>query len=354
MPSPVPSPLRRTGRVLGWLLALGGTPAFATPPAAAQADPLAAFTAEVEKGRLGGVTGALLSQHGQVVLEAYAPGNRAETKHDIRSATKSITAILVGELIADGRLRGVDVRLSELLPTEFRHIAAGDARREITVEDVLTMRTGLACDDWVPASVGHEGKMYETSDWVAFLLSQPLAHEVGEHFSYCTGGVVALGRVIERLSGQSVPQLAEQRLFAPLGITGARWAETPAGHTDTGGHLRLTLRDLHRIGQLVLAGGRWQGEELIEASWLKRMTSEHTDVPGRPSRYGYLWWSNRSPPGGPEYRLLFAHGNGGNFVIVVPELGIVAAFTGKSYGSPEQFLPARLLVETLIPALASR
>lgn len=325
------------------------------PVAADPPEPLAAFAAEIEKGRLAGVTGALLSRRGQVVVEAYAPGNGAATRHDIRSATKSITAILVGELIEDGKLKGVDTRLSALLPDEFRHMDPQDPRRDITVEDVLTMRTGLACDDWVPASVGHEDKMYGTADWVAFLLRQPLAHEIGKHFSYCTGGVVALGRVIERLAGRGVPDLAEERLFGPLGIEDPRWEKTKAGHTDTGGHLRLTLRDLHRLGQLVLAGGEWEGRRLIESSWLKRMTTEHTDVPGRASRYGYLWWLNRAPDGSePDYRLVYAHGNGGNFVFVVPELGIVAAFTGRSYNSPEQFVPARLLVERLIPALVSR
>lgn len=332
------------------LLALALAPSGGAAAAAPEA--LAGFARSLAAGDYPGVTGALVSRGGGILVEAYARGYGPDRQHDIRSATKSVTAILVGELLEDGRLESLDTPLSELLPEEFGRIPLQDPRRAISVEDVLTMRTGLACDDWVPSSVGHEDKMYETPDWVAFLLRQPLSHEVGEHFSYCTGGVVALGRVIERLSGRSVPQLADERLFGPLGIEGARWAETPTGHTDTGGHLRLTLRDLHRVGQLILAGGEWEGERLIRSSWVESMTSEHTTVPGRASRYGYLWWLNRSPPEGPPYRLLFAHGNGGNFVFVVPELEVVAAFTGRNYNSPEQFLPARLLVETLIPALA--
>lgn len=311
--------------------------------------------AEIEKGlaenEFKGITGGIVSLGGEVMLEAYAPGNGADKRHDIRSATKSITALLVGELIEDGSLRTVKTKLSTILLEEFARLDKDDRRRDLTVEDALTMRTGLACNDWVPSSVGHEDKMYRTKDWAAFLLSQPVAYERGEHFSYCTGGVVLLGRVIEKLSGKNVPDFALERLFGPLGVTGARWEKTPKGHTDTGGHLRLTLRDLHTIGLLVHAGGKWNGQQLISSEWLSETLDEQTRIPERRERYGYLWWMDSGTVKGKDVSLLYAHGNGGNFIFIVPELDLVAAFTGKNYGKPTQFIPNRLVAQRMVPAL---
>ncbi len=306
---------------------------------------------ELQEGEHKGITGGMVSIGAQTVFEAYASGYNAERKHDIRSATKSITALLVGDLVADGKLKSVKTRLSKLLPDEFAHMEKKDPRRDITIEDALTMRTGLACHDWVPASLGHEDKMYKTRDWAAFLLSQPMAYERGEHFSYCTGGVVLLGRVIEKLSGKPVPEFAEERLFGPLGISGARWEKTPKGHTDTGGHLRLTLRDLHTLGLLVQAGGVWNGEQIIDPKWLREATSEQTSVYERRERYGYLWWRDGGEVKGKDVTLLYAHGNGGNFIFIVPELELVAAFTGKNYGKNTQFIPNQLVARRMIPAL---
>lgn len=305
----------------------------------------------LENGDYDGITGGMLTIGDELMFEAYAAGYNADRRHDIRSATKSITALLVGELVADGALKRIKTKISALLPQEFAHMAKDDPRRDITVKDALTMRTGLACNDWVPASLGHEDKMYKTRDWMEFLLTKPLAYERGKHFSYCTGGVVLLGRVIEKLSGQPVPAFAEARLFGPLGIEGARWEKTPTGHTDTGGHLRLTLRDLHKIGRLVHAGGAWNGEEIVDPKWLREATSDQTQVYGRREKYGYLWWRDGGNINGKDVSLLYAHGNGGNFIFIVPELDLVAAFTGKNYGKSSQFIPNRLIAQQIIPAL---
>jgi len=324
---------------------------YCSPVFAEQGDPVAAIGHRLEAGDYKGITGGMVAVDGKYLFEAYAPGNNPDKRHDIRSATKSVTALLVGELVEDGLLASPKKRFSEILPEVFAQLAKDDPRRDIRIADALTMRTGLACNDWAPASVGHEDKMYKTRDWTAFLLSQPMAHERGKHFSYCTGGVVLLGRVIERLTGRPVPAYANERLFAPLGISGARWEKTPKGFTDTGGHLRLTLSDLHKIGQLMLAGGVWEGEQLVAPKWIEAATSKQTDVYERRQKYGYLWWLDTGEVKGQPVSLMYAHGNGGNFIFIVPELKLVAAFTGKNYGKPSQFIPMQLLSQEIVPAL---
>ena len=322
----------------------------ATVPASA-IDEIDAVASDLTEGKYKGITGGMVSVGAETLFESYAPGYSADKKHDVRSATKSITALLIGELITDRTLKNIDTKLSKLLPDEFAHMSQSDLRRDITVEDALTMRTGLACNDWAPASVGHEDKMYKTRDWAAFLLSQPLAYERGKHFSYCTGGVVLLGRVIEKLAGISVPEFADERLFGPLGIQSAEWEKTPKGYTDTGGHLRLTLRDLHTIGRLVLAKGIWDDQQIVDDKWLSAATAMQTPIPERREKYGFLWWRDSGEVKGKSITLLYAHGNGGNFIFVVPELDLVAAFTGKNYGKPTQFIPNRIVAQQIVPIL---
>ncbi len=327
---------------------------IAMQPVAAFADEIDAVALEIASGKMDGVTGMTISIGGEVVASAAAPGEDAGKAQDIRSATKSITSLLIGALIDDQLLKSVDEPVSALLPEEFASIGSGDPRRKITVENLLTMRSGLACDDWAPASVGHEDKMYETKNWTAFLLSQPMAHERGKHFSYCTGGVVLLGRVIEKLSGESVPAFAERRLFAPLGIEDARWARTPEGGTDTGGHIRLSVRDLEKIGRLVLTGGQWEGRQVISRAWTETATTKHTDIAERKFDYGYLWWLDAIERDGVSYPVTFAMGNGGNFIFVLPKQNAVVAFTANNFNSPRQFVPAELLRDRILAALIER
>ncbi len=338
-------------RLLTLIVLLCGNNALAVDMPEEAKGVMADIAAGLEKGEYKGITGGMVSVGGEIVFEAYAPGNGREKRHDIRSATKSITALLIGELLEDGSLKSVKAKLSDLLPEEFEHLPKGDPRRGIRVEDALTMRTGLACNDWAPASVGHEDKMYNTGDWASFLLTKPMAYERGKHFSYCTGGVVLLGRVIEKLSGMPVPDYANARLFGPLGIEGASWEKTPKGYTDTGGHLRLKLGDLHAIGMLIHAGGVWNDERLVADRWLKAATSEQTRIYERREQYGYLWWMDGGTVKGKDVSLLYAHGNGGNFIFIVPELDLVAAFTGKNYGKSSQFIPNRLVAQQIVPSL---
>ena len=331
-------------RVLAALLCL----VFAA--GAARAGAIEDVAAAVAAGEYEGVTGFVLSIDGEIVARGAADG---EAKlHDIRSATKSVTALLIGAAVDRGLIENVDVRVADILPEDFAALGEDDEKRRLTLRDLMTMRTGLACDDWVPASVGHEDRMYKTKDWTAFFLSQPFAHDRSEHFSYCTGGVVMLGRVLEKAAGEPVPVFAQRVLFGPLGIENVRWDETPEGGTDTGGHLRISTGDLHRIGMLVAAGGEWNGEQVISRRWIDEMLSKQTDVYERKFDYGLLWWLDTMNEAGEQIQ--FAMGNGGNLVFILPERGVVATFTAKNYNSPEQFLPAQILREKILPALPPR
>lgn len=301
---------------------------------------------KIETAQLGQVTGVKISNihTGKTYLEAYAPNIDDDQSHDIRSATKGVTALIIGTLVDSKKLS-----VSQSVGEFFTDKNWPDTINQLTINQLLTMRSGLACNDWVNASVGHEDKMYQTENWLSFWSKIPKAYEPGQHFSYCTGNVIALGALISHVAKVPLPEYAKQVIFNKLSIKTARWQLTPSGLADSGGHLKLTLSDFHKIGILVANKGVWHGNRLVSAEWIAKMTQPHTSIYERPEKYGYLWWRYTYSEREDSIEVIYAHGNGGNFTFIIDSLDLVVTFTGKAYGTAQQFIPFRFLLNKIIP-----
>lgn len=314
----------------------------------------------IDSGEFVKITSVVIGSDDTILCERYFAECDAASLMNTRSATKTVTSLLIGQAIDGGFLSGVDVPVVSFFE-DLRPLDNPDPRKDrITVEDLLTMSSCLECNDSNEFSRGNEERMYPIEDWVKFTLDLPVRsyHFDGRpedspfsrSFSYCTAGTVVLGALLERATDTRVPDFAEKHLFKPLGIERVRWQFSPLGVAMTGGGLELAGRDLLKLGQLVLNRGRWEGRQVVSEEWIKTSTRPHVEA-GEDTTYGYLWWLRNMGQVGEQTPAVLMQGNGGNKVAVFPKLGMVTVITSTNYSTRGMHAQTdRLLNEFIVPA----
>ncbi|MGH7650527.1 MAG: serine hydrolase domain-containing protein [Gemmatimonadaceae bacterium] len=300
--------------------------------------------------------GILVYRNGKLVIEEYFYGYNRDRPHQMRSASKSIVSALVGIAIDRGMLESDTALVTAHLP--YRHYENPDPRKDrLTLRDLLTMRSGLACNDWDESSPGNESRMYESSDWVKFVLDLPIVDSPGARGSYCSGNVAVVGRIVERAAGMSLPSFAQKNLFTPLGISArnVRWNYTlSSSNAATFAQLYMRPRDMLKIGILFQQQGNWEGRQLISRQWITRSTAHWSHVGDQD--YGYFWWHqwvNVATKAGPHrVNMIVATGNGGQKIFLVPSLDLIVVMTGGNYNS--QSPASTIMINDLLPAILSK
>jgi CubicO group peptidase (beta-lactamase class C family) len=315
---------------------------------------IAGMVGRVIDGSYPDVHSILVYRAGKLVVEEYFYGYNRDRTHQMRSATKSVVSALVGIAIDRGALANESELVTKRLP--YASYANPDPRKDaLTLRDLLTMQTGLACDDWDGKSPGNESLVYLSEDWVKFVLDLPMIADPGTHGSYCSGGVSVAGRIVERATGKSLPMFAQENLFGPLGIRGDdyRWNYTlSSSNAATFAQLYLRPRDMLKLGILFQQQGSWKGRQVISRDWVKRSTGEWSTVGDQ--KYGYFWWHQwvmaQSPSGPRRVDMVVATGNGGQKIYLVPSLDLIVVLTGGNYNtqSPAMSILARDLFPSLL------
>jgi CubicO group peptidase (beta-lactamase class C family) len=284
----------------------------------------------------------LVSQHGQLMFERYYNGRRVNQPANIKSASKSVISALIG--IAIERTLIPDVRTP--LVTYFPELAMDpDARkRAITIEDLLTMRSGLEGTSNV-----NYGAWVTSRNWVRHALARPMFAAPGEVMEYSTGNSHLLSAILTKATAMSTWEFANEALFKPLGSAVPQWPRDPQGIYFGGNDMLMTPRQMVMFGELYLHRGRLNGRQIVPGRWVakscegrarefrprertgRRTPADFVD-PMRDRKYGYSWWVHEL--GGHD--TCFAWGYGGQYIFVVPDLDMVIVTTAAPDVSEER------------------
>lgn len=262
--------------------------------------------------------------------------NMIPERHVLHSTSKSFTSALIGIAIDKGYIESAQVRFLDLF--DYTDYQNWDPRKaDITLEDALTMRFGFRWDEWSRPYTDPLNDLVNLEnnnfDWPKALLDLPMASDPGTTFAYNTAGTIAIGKALENATGERLGRFANTYLFLPMQITDARWW-SPYSLANGGSGLFLRTRDLAKFGQLYLAGGVWQGQQLISAEWLADSVLRRVDLSADltfSEGYGYQWWLDELPYKGQLLETWVTSGYGGQYLFVIPALELVVAFTGHNY-----------------------
>jgi CubicO group peptidase (beta-lactamase class C family) len=296
------------------------------------------------------VHAVLVARGGKLVFERYFKGSDeingrrvesvafdADTLHNIKSATKGIASLALGIAIDRGLIRSVNEPIFSFFP-ELSDLRSPEKER-IQLVHALTMTMGLKWVEAIPSNEddNDEVRMHMASDPCRYVLGLPATTPPGQEYFYNTGALTLVSAIVRKATGRTLDEFARETLFQPLGITSVEWVRVK-GDSDAGGGLRLRPRDMAKIGQLVLAGGRWNDSQIVSKAWIETSTAPKIEATGG-QFYGYLWFLGRSLPNGREVHWAGALGRGGQSIRIVPELDLVVVVTAGYYQdySPQAF-----------------
>jgi CubicO group peptidase (beta-lactamase class C family) len=274
----------------------------------------------------------LVVRAGAIAAERYAPGFARDTPLPGWSMAKSAAAVLAGVLVAEGKLASErPVRLAAWS-------AEGDPRAAITLGQLLHMSSGLEFDERYADPLSDVVRMLAaTGDAAGFAAAKPLAHPPGARYAYASGTTNVLMLAMRERIADDRAYLAFPRraLFDRVGMTSAL-VEVDAAGTFVGSSLMFaTARDWARLGLLVLRDGRWNGERVLPAGWVRVMTPPAPAAPE--GEYAAHWWLKLGPNRGADARArrlppdaFHAAGHGGQFVTVVPSRDAVVVRLGHA------------------------
>ena len=330
------------------------------------AEPVDRFIEELKAGKYGKVDHFLLIRHGRIVADQridhdYAalaktydpedlispnPSNplydydnpdlhpyyQGTDLHTLQSVTKSVTSAALGIAVDEDVIDGVEVKAMPFFD-QYAFDRSDPRKQEMTLEDLLTMRSGIEWETEGGYSQGtHSTVLLEGSDkWIQYVVDQPMDQNPGTVYEYNDGASVLIGKILRVATGKRADEWAREKLFNPIGIDDFFWKITPDGETDTEGGLFLSAHDLARLGYLFLREGVWNGKQVISKDWVQQSVNPivqdtSPDNPESSFGYGYQWWVHEHEEGQP---IVFGgRGFGGQSVTVFPESDVVAVFLG--------------------------
>jgi CubicO group peptidase (beta-lactamase class C family) len=293
--------------------------------------------------------GILVARHGKLVLEEYFLGEHADRPHDTRSGSKTIATAVLGAAMHAGMKVGPETSVFATMGEESPTL--DPRKRAMNVGHLLTMTSGLDCDDnsgtYHPGSENTLTGQDTNPDWLRLVLGLKMLRDPGAQFAYCSINSYLAGEVVARATGRSFLDLTWELLGAPLQMGRYHVSLTPLGAAYMGGGTRYLPRDFLKLAQLYANGGTWNGRRILSQAWIEESIKPRFQA-GPTSQNGYLWWSIEYPYQGRRVRAYYAAGNGGQYSMFIPELGLVVGAYGGNYAERAGSITVRELIPNYI------
>jgi CubicO group peptidase (beta-lactamase class C family) len=321
--------------------------------------------------RAANIHGVVIVRRGRLVLERYYEGDdqvrddqgrtrseritfSPERSHELRSVTKSIVGLLYGIALGEGKVPALDQLLLAQFP-QYADLPDMSQRRRWTIAHAITMTLGTDWDEDLSYDDPRNGQtaMEAAPDRYRYVLEQPIVAVAGDRWIYCGGATALIGKILEKGTGQSLHDYARTVLFDPLGSGPSGWRVGRDGERNFASGLGMRPRDLARIGQMLLDGGRAGERQIVPAEWLEASFRPAVRINDR-RQYGYHWYLGEVAFNGPEGRRragwIGAIGNGGQRLIVFPQLELVVVITAGNYNQRNR-APDDVFNEVILPGL---
>ena len=325
----------------------------------------------VLSGRASNIHGVVIARRGHLVLEKYYEGEDVvrderggphpervvfspERSHELRSITKSMVSLLYGIALRDGKVPSPDQPLLAQFP-QYTDLPDREQRSRWTIGQALTMTLGIEWNENLSYDDPRNGQtaMEAAADRYRYVLERPIVAAAGERWNYCGGATALIGKILEIGTRQKAHDYARAVLFDPLGLGPTEWRLSRDGERNFPSGLAMRPRDLARIGQMLLDGGRADTQQLVPADWLDASFKPAVTIRER-REYGYHWYLGKfNAVDGPfSERWIAAMGNGDQRLFFFPRLELVVVVTAGNYNSRDQgTLPTRVLTEVILPSL---
>ncbi|OAK04843.1 6-aminohexanoate hydrolase [Bacillus wiedmannii] len=278
----------------------------------------------------------LVYQKGELTSEYYKTLECENNLFKINSITKSIVSILIGIAIDKGYINDIHTPITKWIPN------IPEEKNELTIYHLLTMTTG---EDWKEFGNGvvFPNDFVESENWVQYILEKPIIEEPVTKMNYNSGSSHLLSYIIQEATGMSTEQFAKRYLFDPLEITEYEWRQDPQSIYVGGFGMKMKSKDLLKIGILCLQNGYWQGNEIVSSKWLEESSTPLFETYEHVGAYGYHWWVLNNERFHIPYCMYFAMGYGGQYIVIIPQLELVAVISSRM---PKRGLvPLKLFIE---------
>lgn len=258
----------------------------------------------------------LVFRNGKLLAEYYLRNENDRIVQDaIWSCTKQINAIITGIAIEKGYIGSINDSIGKYLPT---YINKYPDKKGITIQHLLTMKSGLTFDNGTQNDVLKQHKVENSLDFILDLESD---HLPGTYHYYKDCDPHLLSAVVQQATGKPMDEFGKEVLLDPLEFTNYYWHRYSDGVTMGSWGILTTPREMAKVAQCVLDSGRYNGKQLIPLNWLKDMLSVHEQNVDGEFAFGYLWWIH------PDKGWYFMRGHGGQYAFIIPLKQLIVVFT---------------------------